>query len=283
MKNVLVVFKKSAYELYMNSPDEEVQEFMRTKEQDVASMKRSHDEQKRTLDVVTNELMRTGVHVDTIYRADLSPILDRDLVVSVGGDGTFLEVAHYVDTVPILGVNSSPGSSVGFYCCSNADTFSRVLDSFGDMPRTHAERLALRIDGKIVPELVLNDVLYAHPNPAAMSRYQLRIDDAPQVQLRDSGLLVCTAVGSSAWMYNEGGEEMPIESELLQYRQRGMRSPLHGYASALDLRSITREGRLYIDGQHLTYALGLGSTVSFRRGKPLTIIGDIAEKRSHNS
>ena len=43
MKNVLVVYKKSVYELYSNSPDEELRGFMAENNTDVERMKRSHD------------------------------------------------------------------------------------------------------------------------------------------------------------------------------------------------------------------------------------------------
>ena len=48
---------------------------------------------------------------------------DADLVVAVGGDGTLLAASHNVVDVPILGVNSAPGHSVGFFCAAKRPTF----------------------------------------------------------------------------------------------------------------------------------------------------------------
>lgn len=43
---------------------------------------------------------------------------DLDLVVSLGGDGTFLKTASFVKnrTLPMLGINTDPQRSVGCLC-----------------------------------------------------------------------------------------------------------------------------------------------------------------------
>ena len=48
---------------------------------------------------------------DCLYRGELTSVAGYDLVLSVGGDGTFLEVARHAPDVPILGVNSDPERS----------------------------------------------------------------------------------------------------------------------------------------------------------------------------
>ncbi len=108
MSNILVVYKKSVFEIYSASSDKEMQNFMKRGGEDVERMKRSHDTQKRSIDGVVSEIARSGVRHDAIYRADLAAVRGYDLVVTLGGDGTFLEVSHYVKDTPILGVNSDP-------------------------------------------------------------------------------------------------------------------------------------------------------------------------------
>ncbi len=39
-------------------------------------------------------------------------------MITVGGDGTLLAASHSVRDVPILGINSAPGYSVGFFCAA---------------------------------------------------------------------------------------------------------------------------------------------------------------------
>ncbi|MBI5481831.1 MAG: NAD(+)/NADH kinase [Deltaproteobacteria bacterium] len=279
MRDVLVVYKRSSFELYAASPDAAVQAYMRSGSPDVDVMRRSHDAQARALETVTGELGRRGVRCETIFRADLRPIAGRDLVVAVGGDGTFLEVSHYVTDATLLGVNSDPGGSTGFFCCATAESFGASLDALDQLPRTALHRVEMVRDGVRLPELVLNDVLYAHANPAATSRYRIVVDGRTTTH-RSSGLLVCTAAGSSAWMYQEGGALMPLDAPGLQYCHRGERSERPARADAVAIHSLTRQGTLYVDGPHLTYECGLGCEVLLRGGRPLRVVGDLAAKRA---
>src|SRR3989338_8378221 len=48
-----------------------------------------------------------------------------DLLITVGGDGTALTTSHFTDDIPILGVNSAPQSSVGFFCSATPATFGK--------------------------------------------------------------------------------------------------------------------------------------------------------------
>jgi len=242
-------------------------------------MRRSHEAQVRTLETVTRELQLRGARFETIFRADLRPIAGRDLVVAVGGDGTFLEVSHYVTDAALLGVNSDPGGSTGFFCSATAATFGAALDALDRLPRTALHRVEVVRDGVVLPELVLNDVLFAHANPAATSRYRVVVGGRTTTH-KSSGFLACTAAGSSAWMYQEGGALMPPDAPGLQFVSRGERGERPALADAVAIHSLTRQGTLYVDGAHLTYECGLGCEVLLRAGRPLCVVGDLAAKRA---
>ena len=279
MRDVLVVYKRSSFEIYGASPDAAVQEYMSSGSPDVDLMRLSRDAQARTLETVTRELGRRGVRVETLFRGDLRPILGRDLVVAVGGDGTFLEVSHYVGDTEILGVNSDPRGSTGFFCSATAEGFAATLDALDRLPRTRLHRVEVVRDDVVLPELVLNDILLAHANPAATTRYRLTVDGRTSTH-KSSGLLVCTAAGSSAWMYEEGGALMPLDAAGLQYFSRGQRHERPALATEVAIHSLTRQGTLYIDGPHLTHECGLGCDLVLRPGRPLAVVGDLAAKRA---
>lgn len=282
MKKVYVVYKKSTFELYSNSPDKEIQGYMAKNAEDVAELRKSHEAQKKTLDLVVSELERKGITTEVMYRAELAGqrTLEADLVVSVGGDGTVLEVARYVGDLPLLGVNSDPASSVGYFCYTNRAGFAQVLENYDSMPHTKLSRLELELNGKKIPELVLNDTLIAHTNPAAVTRYKLWAEDYEE-KGKGSGLLVCTAAGSTAFMFEEGGAVMPLDSDEMQFVQRGRRGKKFRFAKELRVRSYTRQGRLYVDGAHMTYDFTLGDELIIRMGKKLDLVGDLNEKRKN--
>jgi NAD+ kinase len=278
MEPILLVYKRSTWEIYHKSPDADVRAYLESGAPDVATMHESHEAQARALDAVHAALAHAGLGFDSIYRADLAPVAGRELVIALGGDGTFLEVSHYVADTPLCGVNSDPHGSTGYFCAATGQTFAALLAGLERTPRTRLHRLALVVDGRPVPQLVLNEVLFAHPNPASTSRYRLTASGETR-ELRTSGLLACTAAGSTAWMYQEGGEVMPLDSDLIQYLPRGSRAARPRFARTLALRSLTRLGRLYVDGPHLAHECGLGSEVTLGPGRPLTVVGDVSARR----
>lgn len=284
MTEVLVVYKKSVYELYSSSQDKELREFMAEASTDVERMKRSHEAQQKSLETIVAGLSRAGISHEAIYRGELEKrgVGSKDLVISVGGDGTFLEVSHYIlsPEVPILGVNPDTNTSTGFFTYATAENFATVMEAIenGKAPITVLNRLEVILNGKKLPEPVLNDILVAHTNPAAMTRYTL-VADGVATDVRSSGLLVCTAAGSTAWMYQENGTVIPLSSTEMQYFSRGVRGGKPQLAGQLEVQSHTRQGRLYIDGAHLTHDFTIGSAIKLIKGPQLTVIGDLEPKR----
>jgi NAD+ kinase len=278
MGSILVVYKKSTFEIYSGSPDADVRAYLESDGPNVASMRRSHETQTRAIAAVEAELRRQGRAFDIIYRGELGPVSGRDLVIALGGDGTFLEVSHYVTDTPLCGINTDPRGSTGFFCAATADACLPLLADLDHAPRTRLHRIEVLIGGVPLAEPALNDVLYAHPSPASTSRYRLDVE-GEVCEHKTSGLLACTAAGSTAWMYQEGGEVMPLESGRIQYLPRGVRGQRARLCRSLKLRSLTRLGKLYIDGPHIVRDCPLGAEVELRPGRPLTIVGDLAARR----
>ena len=75
------------------------------------------------------------------------------------------------------------------------------------------------LDGVMLPEAALNDVLIAHQHPAATSRYLVRLGRISETH-RSSGLWVSTPAGSTAGIRSSGGAVLPLRSRRLQFRAR---------------------------------------------------------------
>ena len=88
-----------------------------------------------------------------------------------------------------------------------------------------------------------------------------------------------TAAGSTGWMYQEGGEVIPIDDPRVQYISRSVRGETPGFASEIRLEALTHEAAIYIDGTESVTEAPLGTTVTFRPGTSLTVVGDLATKR----
>jgi NAD kinase len=182
---ILVVYKKDAYHQYIQEQqDPHLVRLLRRRDPDVLDMQRAHTIHEEALEAVSVALRRLPVVFDLAYRADLRVTKQYDLVVSVGGDGTFLQAARSVQNTPLLGVNSDPSRSEAVFCAANRRTFPAMirLALAGKLPALRLHRLRLALNGRPLPHRALNDVLVVHDDPATMSRYRLRLGRREEFQ-----------------------------------------------------------------------------------------------------
>ena len=125
---------------------------------------------------------------------DRQHLANVDLMLAVGGDGTALSAAHFLDhgTIPLLGINSDPikeqerdtkkttdeRRSHGALCACTADNMAeeiaKVLHGDGKIiERTRIQCIVKSTfsETKLIP--ALNDILIANPSPAAVSRFRM--------------------------------------------------------------------------------------------------------------
>src|SRR3989338_10313704 len=84
--------------------------------------------EKQTLQVVEKTLKKYNVNYAVSKREGLNKRLfqNKELVIAVGGDGTFLRASHFIfDKTPILGVNSDPKCKEGFFMAATRKDFNR--------------------------------------------------------------------------------------------------------------------------------------------------------------
>jgi NAD+ kinase len=277
LRKVLIVPKKSTYQI--QAVEHKEANFLKLLEeghQSVTRVKLAHEEHMDTLDHLHRVLDERGIEHKDVVRADLEGrIRDVDLVISVGGDGTFLDASHHVDIVPLLGINSSSSSSFGHFCLANRKNLDLVLtDIENDAIETiKLLRLELLLNGNLLPDLVLNEVLVAHSNPAATSRFILHIGTHIEEQ-RSSGIWIGTASGSTGSLRSAGGTVMPIDDHRYQFivREACMRPNekwdltrgILERTEQIKVISQTRTGTLFIDGQHIEHHFGLGDELIIR-------------------
>ena len=183
---VLVVYKKDAYQQYVQEQrDAHLVRLLRRRHPDALDMQRAHVVQRDAVEAVVRALRRLPVRFDVAYRADLRMArTGYRLVVSVGGDGTFLQAARSIHRTPILGVNSDPQRSEAVFCAATRETFPRLcrLALAGRLPELRLARLGMRLNGRPLPPRAINDILIVHDDPATMSRYRLALGRQRELQ-----------------------------------------------------------------------------------------------------
>ena len=274
--HILVVYKKDAYQQYVQEQqDPHLLRLLRQGHPDVLDMQRAHAVHEEAMDAVVHALRQQPVDFDLAYRADLKAIRRHDLVVSVGGDGTFLQAARNVTRIPLLGVNSDPQRSEAVFCAATPRTFAGLLRRAlaGQLPELRLYRLRMTLNGTPLDYRALNDILVVHDDPATMSRYRLRVGRTEETQ-KTSGMWVSTAAGSSSAVLAAGGARLPWGSKRFQYRPREIYSGrlskcrltggLLPPGVSLRVTWLMRKGSAFIDGPHLKVPLRFADRLDIR-------------------
>src|SRR5947208_2543078 len=110
LRRVLVVVKKTTYQAdIIEEKDPRLARLLSAGNQAAVRMKEAHGDHVGTLDVVERALSQRGIDYKCIGRGELAAELNgTDLVITIGGDGTFLDASHSLTDIPLLGVNSAP-------------------------------------------------------------------------------------------------------------------------------------------------------------------------------
>jgi NAD+ kinase len=142
---------------------------------------------------------------------------DLDLVISLGGDGTFLRAAHLCrdDDVPVLGVNLG---RLGFLAEVEVDDLDAALDAvldgrFAVEERTTLEAVVADANGEEVARgWALNEVSVEKTARQRVLHMEVFVAETMFARIPADALVVATPTGSTAYALSAGG---PILSPTL--------------------------------------------------------------------
>jgi NAD+ kinase len=137
-----------------------------------------------------------------------------DLIVTIGGDGTFLITAHHAN-VPILPVRIE---GKGFLCTTDWKDFKKYYPRLFKKKYTIAERLRIkavkmptdsiskyldRLHKKDYP-MAVNEIAFARKRPSKLLNIEVTVDDVTFSMMGD-GVMISTPSGSTAYSASAGG------------------------------------------------------------------------------
>jgi NAD+ kinase len=198
-----------------------------------------------------------------------------DLVVVLGGDGTFLRVARAIGDaeVPALGVNLG---RVGFLAKVEPDELETALDGIASGRHAIAERMRLgatihRANGEATTAACLNEVVIARAAQVRLIQVEVEVSGSHLATYLADGVVVATPTGSTAYSYSAGGA-------VIDPRLRNLViTPVAAYLSAL--HSVVA-GEDHLIRLHLREAFG-GAVVSFDGQRDVAIeVGERVEVRA---
>lgn len=273
-RKVVVVYKHSRLSYAMERGSQKDKKSLQNRTDKITQeLVTSHENNLRSIESIKNILNDLRIPFEVFCRDEIHrSLLANKLVISVGGDGTVLETSHYCFDSPILGVNSDPAISIGALCIAKVSNFRDVITEIynGSLQPIPLTRLAITIDGKSIEPLAMNDVLFCHKNPAALSRFYLASKGITEAH-RSSGIWISTPAGSTGGIYSCGAKELPIHEHRAIFRLREpywsdtpMPKLLEGELNGLEkiiIRSTMTDGQIFIDGPHQSVDINLGESI----------------------
>lgn len=214
---------------------------------------------------------------------------ETDLVVAVGGDGTFLFAGRHAGGTPILGVNLG---EVGFLNAVPPDDAEpavlREVDAYrgGEMDPREVPRIAARVerDGW-TSDPAANEIVVQGPRRGhgGGTDYEVRVDGSLYSGGHADGVLVATPTGSSAYNLSEDGPLVHPSVDALVVNEmcaaQGM-PPLAVDTDSTVTVTLTTEastGVVISDGRHPKEVATPVSVTVERTDPPMRIAGPSAD------
>lgn len=138
-----------------------------------------------------------------------------DLVISIGGDGTFLRSAAKIGNkkIPIFGINTG---RLGFLADTSSEDFEEAMIEIIENRYKIEERTQLRVEIEHPLSensyIALNEVAILKQDTASMINVNVSVNDEFLTNYEADGLLISTPTGSTAYALSVGG---PILSPTL--------------------------------------------------------------------
>ena len=133
---------------------------------------------------------------------------DADIVISMGGDGTFLKAASRVrqKMIPILGINMG---RLGFLADVSPSDIEKCLDAIYEEDYSIENRALIQVttDGEPLEgyNCALNDVAILKRDTASMISIRTSINGDYLTTYQADGLVISTPTGSTAYSLSNGG------------------------------------------------------------------------------
>jgi NAD+ kinase len=130
------------------------------------------------------------------------------MLLSIGGDGTFLDSAVYVkdEGVPVLGVNMG---RLGFLATAGVDEIEKTVSQViaGGFSIQERDMLTLQVNGNILPgfDYALNEIAVLKASTSSLLNIHAYIKDVYLTTYWADGLVVATPTGSTAYSMSGGG------------------------------------------------------------------------------
>ena len=130
-----------------------------------------------------------------------------DVVIVLGGDGTFLHAVHEFPDTPLLGLNFG---GLGYLASVGERDFAFALMKLASGRYRISERRMIEVNGKFA---ALNDIVITREMSGHSTRLDLEADGRRVTSYMADGLIFATPTGSTAYSLAAGGPVLMPDSD----------------------------------------------------------------------
>ena len=201
------------------------------------------------------------------------------MVLSIGGDGTFLRAARWTlqgNCAPVAGINAG---SLGFLASWERDDYTTLLQMASTYRIPTRQRSLLQVSCPALAAdtfaYALNEVSILRSETSQMITVEASLQGSPLTEYTGDGLIACTATGSTGYNLSAGGPILqpdlpaivltPVAPHALTQRPLVI-----GGDSVLRLRVRGRSSSFLLSVDGCSQPLPIGSPVEITRA-PITL------------
>lgn len=163
-------------------------------------------------DILTKKLIKAGYYVSNKIEKDT------ELLISIGGDGSFLKTIHrfnFID-IPVIAINTG---HLGFF----AELYPNQIDDFIDayinkkyfIQQVRPLEATILTKGKSIGITAINEIVIKNIKSRTV-HLDLKVNGMKIESFSGDGMLISTPIGSTAYNYSAGGSIVDPELNLLQ-------------------------------------------------------------------
>ena len=172
------------------------------------------DSRNRTAKNTEKQLKEKSDELNLEIVRDIS---EADVVVSIGGDGTFLKSARLSESKPIIGINMG---TLGYLTEISKNNIKQSIAAIKNRDYHIEERMML--EGEIIRQNgerveippALNEIGLVK-NTLGVVRFEVSVNERTITSYTADGILVCTPTGSTAYNLSCGGPIVDPTAEII--------------------------------------------------------------------
>ena len=179
------------------------------------SKKTSHTLSQTIVDYLAEKGIESSVSRTNKGNEPLVVKKDTDLVICLGGDGTVLYCARYLQDlgIPILAINVG---TFGYITEISVEEWQEAIDYFLEGKNTISRRLMIRVGvfrkgKKVFTAHGLNEMVVSSSGISKVVSLSLRIGSTEAGFFRSDGMIIATPTGSTGYSLAAGGPILDVD------------------------------------------------------------------------